>query len=121
MAKRTRAPEQRLRELSQQLATPGFCLPGSINTRQMRCGNPNCRCKADPPQLHGPYTYWTRSINGRTVAQLLTNEQLERYRPWIQNSRRLRKLISELEALSVQTAQQAEGWSDHNSRDQRAS
>ena len=103
-------PTQQLRQLLEQLSQLGFCLPGSLTTRKMRCGNPRCRCKADPPQLHGPYTYWTRKVHGRTVAQLLTTEQHERYQPWIENDRRLRELISQLEALSIQTAHQHEGW-----------
>ena len=110
MAKRTQAPEQHLHQLLDELAALGFCLPGSLSTRQMRCGKAGCRCKADPPQLHGPYTYWTRTVAGRTVAQLLSTEQLERYRPWIENNRRLHQLVRELEALAVQTAQRAEGW-----------
>jgi hypothetical protein len=110
MAKRTKAPQKRLAELSEQLAAAGFCLPGSLSTRKLRCGNPRCRCKADPPQLHGPYTYWTRKVDGRTVAQLLSAEQIERYRPWIENDRRLRQLLRDIEALSLQTAEQAEGW-----------
>jgi Family of unknown function (DUF6788) len=110
MTKPTTPPKQRLKELLDELSELGFCLPGSLSTRQMRCGNPRCRCRADPPQLHGPYTYWTRKVAGRSVAQLLTAEQLERYQPWIDNHRRLRQLVSELEALAVQTAQHAEAW-----------
>jgi hypothetical protein len=110
MTNRTEAPEQRQHELLNELAALGFCLPGSLSTRQMRCGKTHCRCKADPPQLHGPYTYWTRTVAGRTVAQLLTPEQLERYQPWIENNHRLHQLVRELEALAVQTAQHAEGW-----------
>jgi hypothetical protein len=102
--------KQHLTKLLDELAGLGFCLPGSISTRRMRCGNPRCRCKADPPQLHGPYTYWTRTVTGRTVAQLLSADQLERYRPWIENDRRLRQLVKEIETLAVQTIQQAEGW-----------
>ena len=118
MAKRTQAPEQRQHELLAELATLGFCLPGSLSTRQMRCGKPGCRCKADPPQLHGPYTYWTRTVAGRTIAQLLSAEQLERYRPWIENNRRLHQLVKELEALAVQTAHHAEQW-EHPPRPRR--
>ena len=110
MTKPTPPPEQRRKELLDELSELGFCLPGSLSTRHMRCGNPRCRCRADPPQLHGPYTYWTRKVKGRTVAQLLTAEQLERYQPWIDNDRRLRQLLSELEALAVHTAQDTEGW-----------
>jgi hypothetical protein len=110
MADANQPPEQRLRELTEQLTELGFCLPGSLSTRKLRCGNPRCRCRADPPQLHGPYTYWTRKVAGRTVAQLLSPEQAERYRPWIENDRRLRQLVRELEALAIDTAQTAEGW-----------
>jgi hypothetical protein len=110
MAEANQPPERRLRELLEQLTELGFCLPGSLSTRKLRCGNPRCRCRADPPQLHGPYTYWTRKVAGRTVAQLLSPEQAERYRPWIENDRRLRQLVSELEALATKTAQTAEGW-----------
>jgi hypothetical protein len=110
MAEPDRVPEQRQAELLAELNQLGFCLPGSLSTRHLRCGNPRCRCKADPPQLHGPYTYWTRKVAGRTIAQLLTAEQADRYQAWIDNDRRLRAIVTELEALAVRTAHDAEGW-----------
>src|SRR5665811_2578128 len=75
-----------------------------------RCGKPGCACKADPPKLHGPYVTWTRKVEGKTVTRRLSAEQLERYRPWFENRRRLRELTGELEALSLEGAEQAEGW-----------
>jgi hypothetical protein len=104
------APEPRLAELHAQLAAIGPVLPGTINIATNRCGKPNCACHAEPPRLHGPYVTWTRKVNGKTVTRRLTPEQLERYQPWFENNRRLRRLISELEALSLHTAEQAEGW-----------
>jgi hypothetical protein len=106
------SPEPRLRELQTQLAEIGFALPGTINVAMNRCGKPNCACHADPPRLHGPYVTWTRKVSGKTVTRRLSPEQLERYRPWFENNRRLRRLITELEALSLQAAEQAEGWSN---------
>jgi hypothetical protein len=103
-------PQPRLRELQAQLAQIGFALPGTINVAMNRCGKPNCACHADPPRLHGPYVTWTRKVSGKTVTRRLSPEQLERYRPWFENNRRLRRLIGELEALSLQAAEQAEGW-----------
>ena len=41
---------------------------------------------------------------------MLTPEQLERYQPWFDNARRLRELLSELETLSLHTAEEAVGW-----------
>jgi hypothetical protein len=105
-----RSPEQSLRELRVQLAAIDFALPGTINVAMNRCGKPSCACHADPPKLHGPYVTWTRKVSGKTVTRRLSTEQLERYRPWFENRRRLRELIGELEALSLQAAEQAEGW-----------
>ncbi len=103
-------PEQQRRELIAQIAALGHCLPGSITTRQMRCGRARCACKAEPPKLHGPYTYWTRKQQGRTIARLLDAEQIERYQPQIANARRLRQLVAALEALAITTAEHAERW-----------
>jgi hypothetical protein len=96
--------------LAAALAETGFALPGSVVIRHMRCGKAACRCKADPPELHGPYISWTRRVEGKTVTRLLTPDQLERYRPWFDNARRLRELVAKLEALSLRAAEQAEGW-----------
>jgi hypothetical protein len=98
------------RRLTVALGDIDFVLPGSIVVRKMRCGKAACRCKADPPELHGPYIQWTRRVDGKTVTRFLSPDQLERYQPWFDNARRLRKLITELEALSVRAAEQAEGW-----------
>lgn len=104
------SPQSRLRELTAELAEIDFVLPGTINVAMNRCGKPNCACKADPPRLHGPYVTWTRKVEGKTVTRRLSAEQLERYRPWFENRRRLRELTAELEALSLEVAEQAEGW-----------
>jgi uncharacterized protein DUF6788 len=110
MASQPHNLQHQQRELIAQIAALGPCLPGSITTRQMRCGRERCACKADPPKLHGPYTYWTRKQHGRTVARLLSTEQIERYQPQIDNDRRLRQLVTALETLTVKAAEDAEKW-----------
>jgi hypothetical protein len=102
-----------LQQLQAQLAEVGFALPGTINVAMNRCGKQNCACHQDPPRLHGPYITWTRKVSGKTITRRLTPEQLERYQPWFENDRRLRQLTKELQALSLQAAEQAEGWADH--------
>ena len=106
--------QHELERLTDELGRIGFALPGSIVERRMRCGKANCRCKADPPQLHGPYIQWTRKIAGKTVTRTLSPEQYERYRPWFANARRLRELAAQLEALSLRTVERAEGWAPHS-------
>jgi len=99
-----------LERLTDQLAQIGFALPGSVIERMMRCGKASCACKADPPRLHGPYIQWTRKVAGKTLTRNLTAEQYDRYTPWFDNARRLRELTTELETLSLRTAQRAEDW-----------
>lgn len=96
--------------IARRLAGSGFALPGSLVERAMRCGKPNCGCKADPPRLHGPYHQWTRKIDGKTVTVTLDEEQVARYGPWFANARALRTAFEELEALSLRIAQRDEGW-----------
>jgi hypothetical protein len=44
--------------------------------------------------------------------RLLSPEQLDRYRPWFENAQRIRQMLTELEDLSLQAANDAEGWTD---------
>jgi hypothetical protein len=106
----TNPSAKRRAQIAAQIAAIEHALPGTLNVVYNRCGKPRCRCHGDPPKMHGPYLTWTRKVAGKTVTRRLTSEQAERYGPWFQNSRRLRELISELEALSLEEIEQAEGW-----------
>lgn len=110
MASTPRPSEQRAQQrLTAALAEVGFALPGSVVVRHMRCGKRTCRCRAEPPQLHGPYHQWTRKVAGKTVTRYLTAEEAARYQPWFDNARQLRHLTAELEALSVAVVERAKG------------
>jgi hypothetical protein len=97
-----RHAERRRREIMAEIAKIGICLPGSLVTRSTRCGTPSCRCHTEPDRLHGPYVSWTRKVGAKTVTRNLGADQVERYQPLFDNSRRLRELVAELEAISVQ-------------------
>jgi hypothetical protein len=85
-----------------QIARTGQVLPGSITERRTRCGHPGCACQADPPRPHGPYWQWTRKVANKTVGGYLTKQQATEYQRWIDNDRRLRQLISRLEAIGTE-------------------
>ena len=111
MTARSRRPadEQRARRLHDELAAIAHVLPASVVERRMACGKASCRCHGDPPELHGPYLQWTRrGQDGRTVTRHLTPEQAERHRPWFDNARRLRSIVSELEHLSLRIVEGSE-------------
>lgn len=96
------------KRIASELTGIDHALPGTLASRYMRCGKANCRCKAEPPALHGPYLHWTRTVAGKTVTRTLTPEQAERYQPWFDNARRLRELLTDLEARSLKAFHDAE-------------
>jgi hypothetical protein len=102
--------QHRQHQIATEIAGLGLCLPGSLVERMTRCGSPRCRCHTDPGQLHGPYPSWIRKAGTKTITRTLTSAQAEQYRPLFDNTRRLRELISELQELSAQTVERAEGW-----------
>jgi hypothetical protein len=99
-------PRQQARAaaIAAELAGLGLALPGTLIERHVRCGKPGCRCHADPPVLHGPYWQWTRKVAGKTITRLVPDDQLDDYRQWLDNDRKLRALVAELEALTLAIA-----------------
>jgi hypothetical protein len=97
--------ETRRGQLLDEIAALGPVLPGSLVQRSSSCGNPGCKCRADPPQLHGPYWAWTRTVAGKTRTRSLSVEQAQRYQPWFDNAARLRELITELKDLTAEQFQ----------------
>ena len=100
----TSSQHDRAARIAAELASLGLALPGTLIQRHVRCGKPGCRCHADPPVLHGPYWQWTRKTGGKTITRLVPDDQLEDYRQWLDNHRRLRALVAELEALTLAIA-----------------
>ncbi|MDA8074467.1 MAG: hypothetical protein M0Z40_04410 [Actinomycetota bacterium] len=104
------APDQRaeIRHIAKELASlasTGQVLPGSIAERLTRCGRANCACHGDPPRRHGPYWHWTRKVANKTVGRWLNAEQAENYRLWVDNDRRIRELVTRLEAIGIAAAE----------------
>lgn len=93
--------EKRLEKLKEALANLGPVRRGTVLRRFMPCGRSTCRCKADPPELHGPYYEWTRKVRGKTVSVRLTYDQARLMRQWIANARRLDRIVAAIERVSL--------------------
>jgi hypothetical protein len=76
-------------------------LPGSLTERRLACTHAGCHCHDEPPKLHGPYFQWSHKVAAKTVSKTLSAEQVEEYRPWIDNEKRPRALVRELETLAL--------------------
>jgi hypothetical protein len=97
--------EARYRELAEQLARIGLISSGSITRRYTHCATPGCRCHADPPQLHGPYYQWTTKVNGKTVTRRLSTAEAKLYKEWIDNDRKMRRLIAQMRQVAAKAGE----------------
>lgn len=93
------------RQLAERIADIGFVRAGSITTRYTRCGTPNCRCHADPPQRHGPYYQWTAKVDGKTITRRLSETEADLYQEWIDNDRQLRALIHQMRQIAAKATE----------------
>lgn len=83
----------------------------ALTHRYSRCGRSGCKCGADPPQPHGPYWSWTRKIDNKTVTRYLSEDQHRDYQALFDNARRLRELVTALEALGLGVVEADPRWS----------
>ncbi|MHB8290555.1 MAG: DUF6788 family protein [Acidimicrobiales bacterium] len=110
--------EQRRRQakIAAAIATIDLALPGSVEVRRTRCGKAQCRCHTDDAARHGPYIVWTRKVNARTVTKVLSQDELDDYRAWLDNSRRLRKLVDDIHKLTLQVVEERQARSSRPAR-----
>lgn len=97
----------RLSRFKQELTQIEIALAGSVTERWMPCGKKNCRCQADPPQLHGPYYQWTAKIDGKTKTLRLRAEEVEDFRHWIAQGQHLDECVREWKRLSLEAVEQS--------------
>ena len=93
--------QTKFQQLKKQILELGFVRPGSLVRRYMPCGNPSCRCMATPPHLHGPYYQWSYKIAGKTRSIRLSQEQAKLCEQWVHNHKRLKRILREMEQLSL--------------------
>ena len=93
--------EAQLDALKHDILALGFVRPGSLVRRFMPCGNPSCRCMAQPPRLHGPYFQWSYKRRGKTRTLRLSPSQARLCATWIRNHKQLRRLVRQMERLSL--------------------
>lgn len=90
--------------LLERLSGIGFIWPGSIQRRMLTCGKPKCACHDDPQARHGPYIYWTTKKRSKTVSKLLSTEEADLYKEWIDNRKQLEKIVMQMKNVSQRAA-----------------
>ncbi len=91
-----------MHELASLATQTGFVLPGGVQSRFFECTRRNnCRCHDDPANRHGPYHYWTGSVQGRLTSLSVSDEQLALVQEWIQNGRTLARVVKQMQRESL--------------------
>ena len=95
--------QKRIEAIKRELAGLGPLHPGSVSKQYNICGTPGCRCK-DPkrPKKHGPCYQLSYTWAGRHTTRFVRPDQLAAMTQKVENHRRLRDLVSEWIALSVE-------------------
>ena len=92
---------KRIAVLQRRVADLDYVCSGNLRRRYTICGTANCRCKARPPEPHGPYHYWSRLLGGKVVQRVLLPEQAKIVAKGIENHRQVRGLLRKWEEETV--------------------
>ncbi len=105
MEKSVRSLEREIEKTKKELLSLGDLRPGSLSQQYNVCGNPNCRCKADPPQKHGPYYQLSFTRKGRSKTKFVKKHHVATVKKQLKNYSRLRKLLDNWIELSTQLSE----------------
>ncbi len=105
MPSRRQVLEARIARIKTALATLGALRPGTLSTQYNVCGKPGCRCKADPPQKHGPYYQVSFTWQGKSHSEFVRREDLATVRDQVGTYQRLRSLVDAWIATALALAQ----------------
>ena len=85
----------RIQRIKAALLALGDLRPGALSEQYNTCRTPGCRCKADPPQRHGPYHQLSYSHHGKSRTENIRPEHIATVKSQIANYRKLRDLIDQ--------------------------
>ena len=76
-----------------QLDALGDLRPGSLSTQYNVCGTPGCRCKATPPEKHGPYYQVSFTRKGKSSSKFVRKQDLPAIRKELKNYDAMKTLV----------------------------
>jgi hypothetical protein len=93
MKARMRVLEAQIQAIKRELATLGDLRPGSLSRQYNVCASAGCRCRATPPQKHGPYYHLSYTRHGKGGTRLIQPADLPTVRAAVANYARLKRLV----------------------------
>lgn len=102
IAKKEARIERQIEKIKRDLVALGDLRPGSLSTQYNVCGTPRCRCKASPPEKHGPYYQISFARNGKSSSKFVKKKDLPTVRKQLKNYTRLKVLMDRWIALAME-------------------
>ena len=102
MSRRPSSLEARIETVKQAIVRLGDLRPGKLSQPYNVCGKADCRCKADPPQKHGPYYQLSFTRSGKSSTQFVRKQDLAVVRLQLRNYQRLQELIDRWITLGME-------------------
>jgi hypothetical protein len=84
--------ERQIEKVKRDLIALGDLRPGSLSTQYNVCGKPGCRCKATPPEKHGPYYQVSYTRKGKSSTKFVKQKDLPAVRKQLKNYERMKLL-----------------------------
>jgi hypothetical protein len=95
MSRRIEGLERKIARIRRELGALGDLRPGSLSEQYNVCGVEGCRCKATPPQKHGPYYQLSFTRKGKATSRFVRREELAAVKRQLKNYARLRELVDQ--------------------------
>lgn len=87
--------QRKIDAIKRQIVALGSLRPGTLSQQYNVCGNPTCRCKADPPKKHGPYYQISYTWRRKSRTHFVREEELPQIQQEVATYERLRALVGE--------------------------
>ena len=101
MESKARSLQRQIEQIKQELIRVGPLRMGSLSEQYNVCGTPGCRCKASPPQKHGPYYQLSCTRKGKSTTRFVRRETLPAVKAQLRNAR-LRSLVGRWIDLAIE-------------------
>lgn len=96
--------DQRIVAIKREISALGPLRPGSLSRQYNVCGNPTCRCKADPAHRHGPYYQLSYKHQKKSSSEFVREPDVAQVEQQLKNYERLRALVDEWAGLNIERA-----------------
>ena len=94
--------ERQIEKVKRDLVALGDLRPGSLSTQYNVCGTPGCRCKATPPEKHGPYYQVSFTRKGKSSTKFVKQKDLPAVRKQFKNYERMKLLTDRWVELATE-------------------